>query len=172
MVKINKIYTKAGDGGKTHLTDGSKVDKDSPRVIAYGAVDELNAYLGWAATLAEESGSDLVSKLKQIQNRLFDLGSELATPAGADLSRIPVITPEDSKELEDWIDQITEDLPELKSFVLPGGTILNSALHICRTICRRAEIEALKLSKQEKVSSDLLIYLNRLSDAFFCLCQI
>lgn len=169
MVKINRIYTKTGDDGTTGLVGGARVSKDCSRVQAYGEVDELNACIGLAICEAEARGkSELSQRLARIQNELFDLGAELATPAGkkkADLS----ITEPQIKQLETWIDEISDQLPELRSFVLPGGTELNARLHLCRTVCRRAERSVVGLSKLEKDAVDPIIfrYLNRLSDFLF-----
>lgn len=170
MVRISKIYTKTGDSGTTGLVDGSRISKDDPRVEAYGEVDELNAHLGLIRTIAQQSNnSELCSKLELIQNELFDIGSYLATPAK--FSAHPVFKVENShiENLEAWIDQITEVLPPLKSFVLPGGTELNAHLHLARTVCRRAERRIVSLSKSQEVDEQVIVYINRLSDLLFAL---
>ena len=168
MVKINKIYTKTGDDGTTGLVGGARVRKDSVKVSAYGDIDELNSFIGWARTIAT---ADFAEKLAQIQNELFDLGAELATPTDSKTNKVPKIPAAFATRLEQWIDEVTERVPELRSFVLPGGTELNARLHICRTVCRRAERSVLRLSQEEKVSSDAIIYLNRLSDFLFALAR-
>lgn len=170
MVKINKIYTRQGDDGDTGLVGGSRIAKDALRVEAYGDVDETNAHIGWARTLAERSGVDaLSSKLARIQNELFDLGSQLATPAGAEWQGMILMSDAHSTRLESWIDELIEGLPELRSFVLPGGTELNAVLHVARTVCRRAERSVLRLSRAETVARPVLVYLNRLSDLLFAM---
>lgn len=172
MVKLNRLYTKNGDKGETHLVGGSKVSKDCLRVCCYGEVDELNALLGMLRTLAEqESLSELVERLALIQNELFDAGAELATPAGSEWPTMKQISPEHYTRLEKWIDSITSKLPELKSFVLPGGSPINSWLHLARTVCRRAERSIVALSKAETLSPHIIIYFNRLSDLLFALAR-
>jgi cob(I)alamin adenosyltransferase len=183
MVKINRIYTRTGDDGSTGLVGGERVAKDSLRVEAYGEVDELNSALGVARTLAEkilvsEKNNPEDTKLKQLleqiaslQNELFDLGAELATPPGKEWPTMKVISGGHIERLESWIDEHTKNIPELRSFVLPGGTELNAALHLARTICRRAERRVLTLSRQEKVSAHALTYLNRLSDLLFAMAR-
>jgi len=172
MVKINKIYTRKGDDGSTGLVGGARVAKDCLRVEAYGELDELNSIVGFARTLAEEHKREmLLVKLVRLQNEIFDLGSELASPAGSEWEGMLKATPEQAKRLEDWIDECNNKLPELTSFVLPGGTQLNSALHMARTVCRRVERRVLALSRTEEVSKDILIYLNRLSDLFFSMAR-
>ena len=172
MVKINKIYTRTGDDGQTGLVGGARVAKDSIRVRAYGDIDELNSFLGWARTICERtSGHALLSKLQELQNDLFDLGSELATPPGGAWPGMVTIQPHHAQKLEHWIDELMDGIPELRSFVLPGGTDLNSALHVARCVCRRAERSALELSRTEPVSKELLIFINRLSDLLFAMAR-
>ena len=172
MVKINKIYTRTGDDGSTGLVGGERVAKDSMRVNAYGDVDEVMAYVGWANTVAQSlSREKLTSKLSIIQNELFDAGSELATPSGKAYPGMITLQESQVTQLEKWIDELVEGLPELRSFVLPGGTELNSALHIARTICRRAERSIITLGKSEEVSPVLARYFNRLSDLFFAMAR-
>ncbi len=126
MVKINRIYTRTGDSGTTALVGGARIEKNSPRVCAYGEVDELNSYLGLARTLSEKEKADsLATKLAQIQNELFDLGSELATPAGTSWDGMHTMQQDHVDILEEWIDELCTGIPELRSFVLPGGTELN-----------------------------------------------
>lgn len=172
MVKINKIYTRHGDDGTTGLVGGARVPKDSLRVEAYGDIDELNSLLGWARTLSErERVETLTEKLSAIQNTLFDLGSELATPPGSEWPGMSVAQENHSRVLESWIDQLMEGIPELRSFVLPGGSELNSVLHVARTVCRRAERSALRLSRTEQVSKFVIMYINRLSDLLFAMAR-
>lgn len=172
MVKINKIYTRTGDTGETGLVGGARVQKDSARVEAYGEVDELNSLIGWARTLADRDKAETLStKLAEIQQSLFDLGSELATPPGASWPGMIVVSDAQVSELERWIDELTADIPELRSFVLPGGTELNAALHIGRAVCRRVERSIIRLSRSESVSQTLRIYVNRLSDLLFAMAR-
>ena len=172
MVRINRIYTRTGDDGSTGLVGGQRVPKNCLRVAAYGEVDELNSFLGHARTLAQRSSrSSLEGKLETIQNELFDLGAELASAPGADLSGMPTVSPEQVARLESWIDELCEGMPELRSFVLPGGTDLNAALHVAGTVCRRAERAVLTLHLQETVSEVVRAYLNRLSDLLFAMAR-
>ncbi|MBN8550776.1 MAG: cob(I)yrinic acid a,c-diamide adenosyltransferase [Deltaproteobacteria bacterium] len=172
MVKINKIYTRQGDDGTTGLVGGARVTKDSMRVESYGEVDELNSVLGWARTLSErDKAQTLVEQLTSIQNDLFDIGSELATAPGSEWPGMITIGDRHTAQLEKWIDSLMEGIPELRSFVLPGGTELNAALHVCRTVCRRAERCVLRLSRTEQVSPHVIIYLNRLSDLLFAMAR-
>ncbi len=172
MVRINKIYTKTGDDGTTSLADGTRLSKASERVSAYGDIDELNSYLGLVRTGAKESGWDeLVTKLERIQNELFDIGSNLATIPGTVQYPIFQLKETHLSTLETWIDEITEGLPALTSFVIPGGSMMNGHLHVARTICRRAERSVVKLSQSEPVDNQIIIYLNRLSDYLFSLCR-
>lgn len=173
MVKINKIYTRTGDDGTTGLVGGARVRKDSLRVDTYGEIDELNALIGWARTLAgsPRKRSQLVKLLARIQNELFDLGAQFASPAHSSHAKVPTITAAHHRQLEADIDALTLKLPELRSFVLPGGTVLNSALHIARTVCRRVERRALTLAAEEPVAKDALVYLNRLSDLLFAMAR-
>jgi cob(I)alamin adenosyltransferase len=172
LVKINKIYTRTGDTGETGLVGGARVAKDSLRVEAYGAVDELNSHLGACRTLAQaQKRTGLTDKLEQIQNELFDIGAELATPPDKHWPGMICVGTEQVARLEQWIDQLTENIPELRSFVLPGGSELNSALHLARTVCRRAERTIVKLSRTESVSKELIVYINRLSDLLFAMAR-
>jgi cob(I)alamin adenosyltransferase len=168
MVTLSKIYTRTGDEGTTGLVGGERVKKSSIRVSAYGDVDELNSYLGLCATFAaDKSFSPLLDKLTIIQNELFDLGSELASPGSSGGPGIPTTTADQVSRLEVWIDTLNEGLPTLQSFVLPGGSLLNAHLHIARTICRRAERTILELHDTEPVPTNLRHYVNRLSDLLF-----
>jgi len=172
MVKINKIYTKTGDDGETHLVGGTRVAKDSLRVMAYGDIDELNSFIGFARTLATEQNIEvLVAQLTEIQNELFDLGSELATAGDQDWEGMIKAQESQTTRLEQWIDELCSGLPELTSFVLPGGTALNSILHIARAVCRRAERSVLTLSREEFVSKPARVYFNRLSDLLFAMAR-
>jgi cob(I)alamin adenosyltransferase len=164
---LNRIYTKAGDQGQTHLAGGQRVAKDSPRIACYGTVDELNAFTGMAAISAAESVPSLVPILRRVQHELFNLGSILATrPEDAHPNQARV-TDVEIRQLETEIDRMNADLAPLRSFVLPGGTRLNTELHACRTICRRAERLAVTLGREEQIPPETIQYLNRLSDAFF-----
>ena len=165
-----KIYTKKGDKGETRLFNNECVSKDSWRVEAYGAIDELNSIIGSAR--AQKLSKNLDKILAKTQNDLFVLGSDLATPISAKLGRkIPRIKNNDVLAVERAIDQLDEKLPPLGSFILPGGSMVGATLHIARTVCRRAERIAVKLGKQEKISSVSLKYLNRLSDLLFVLAR-
>ncbi|MFN4973831.1 MAG: cob(I)yrinic acid a,c-diamide adenosyltransferase [Bacteroidota bacterium] len=172
MVKINKIYTKNGDAGKTHLVGGAMIEKYSLKMCCVGEVDELNSHLGLIRTRVENSEykPEIVNALAKIQNDLFDIGAYIATDVTSEYkATLDIITEKHIQFLEDKIDEITEVIPELKSFVLPGGTELNSFLHIARTVCRRTERNLWKLSTEESVSKSVLIYINRLSDFLFAL---
>lgn len=170
MVKLNKLYTKNGDKGTTHLVGGERVEKCSLRVDAFGDIDELNSHLGMVRTLlTNKYNPDHTKLISKIQNELFDIGSIIATPHGTSWDGMREITEEHVDYLEQWIDLIVADLPELNSFVLPGGTIFNSHLHIARTVCRRAERKLWQINKTEPIPNQLLIYINRLSDLLFAL---
>ena len=163
-----KIYTKTGDDGDTGLFGGGRVPKSHPRVDAYGTVDELNAFVG----LAIESVADATVRggLQAIQHDLFALGAILAThPADEHwpLPQTPEVPVGRIAEMEAWIDEATDELEELREFILPGGTRGAALLHVCRTVCRRAERAAVGLAESESLGDGLLPYLNRLSDLFF-----
>jgi len=168
---LNRIYTKTGDQGQTHLAGGQSVSKDSARIECYGTVDELNAFVGMAAVSASGSGSGAVPALapilRRVQHELFNLGSILATKPEDVHPKQARITAAEVQQLEVEIDRMNADLTPLRSFVLPGGTRLNTELHACRTICRRAERLAVALDREEKIPLETIQYLNRLSDAFF-----
>jgi cob(I)alamin adenosyltransferase len=176
MVYISKVYTKFGDDGKTMLANGDTADKDAPRVRTYGEVDELNATVGLlrleiqrTATpeSATEFSADLDRGLERIQQELFDLGAELAHPgaaAGEGKLRIEEVS---VTRLEAELDALNEPLAPLTSFILPGGGAVAVAAHLCRTVCRRAERDAVSLRRQAPVRCEALRYLNRLSDYFF-----
>ena len=164
-----RIYTRTGDRGETGLIGGRRVPKDHLRVEAYGAVDELNAHLGLVRAQIEDA--ELGALLDDIQHRLFDLGAELATPAGStDLS--PVLGAAEIDQLERRIDRYQTSLPALREFILPGGTAPAAALHVARTVCRRAERRLVTLGREEPLRADLLRYLNRLSDLLFVLARV
>ncbi len=163
-VNLTRIYTKLGDDGETHLGDMSRVRKTHPRIEAYGATDELNAQLG--VTLAVGGLPEPYDAwLRRIQNDLFDLGADLSVPAGDDRDRLRVL-PEQITWLEERCDEVNATLTPLKSFVLPGGTPAAAHLHVCRTVCRRAERRALDV---EGANPEVVRYLNRLSDLLFIL---
>jgi cob(I)alamin adenosyltransferase len=165
-----KIYTKTGDDGTTGLYGGGRVRKDHARVEAYGAVDELNAAIGLAR--AEMLPASIDEHLARIQNELFDLGAELATPQPA-ARGVAVVGEHEIKSLEATIDQFDPQLAPLKTFILPAGTRAASALHLARTICRRAERRVITLAadSEQSVSPQVIIYLNRLSDLLFVLAR-
>jgi len=172
MVRLNRIYTKAGDGGETRLVGGQKVAKDSPRIEAYGTVDELSACLGLVRTALgtppiPEGAAELGAIVARIQNELFNLGSDLATIPADRHPQQPVIEARHVTALEREIDAWNEHLPELRSFVLPGGGWVAAYLHLARTVCRRAERLLVALRRSEPVGDQALPYLNRLSDALF-----
>ena len=168
-----KIYTRTGDDGRTALFGGGRVEKDHPRVTAYGTVDELNSVLGWALT--QVTSTDTARRIEQIQHDLFTLGSELATPPPAEGRKRPATPPLPVArvgEMETWIDQAEEELEPLRAFVLPGGSAAAAALHLARTVCRRAERAVVSLSANDSVPPDVLVYLNRLSDLLFVLARL
>jgi cob(I)alamin adenosyltransferase len=163
-VNLTRIYTRLGDGGETHLGDMSRVPKTHPRIEAYGEIDELNAQIG--VTLAVAGLPDgYADWLRRVQNDLFDCGADLSVPAGGERERLR-LKPEQVTWLEQACDEINGTLEPLKSFVLPGGTAAAAQLHVCRTVCRRAERRALLV---EDASPEVVRYLNRLSDLLFIL---
>lgn len=166
-VRLTKIYTRGGDAGETSLGDGSRISKLDARIAAYGTVDELNSVVGLA--LAADCPDEIGSVLGRIQNELFDLGADLSVPMEQD-ARLRV-TQEQVDALEGDCDRFNTELPELKSFVLPGGSELAARLHVARTTCRRAEREALVASGFYAVNPVALVYLNRLSDLLFILAR-
>ena len=173
MVRITCVYTRTGDKGETALVGGKRVPKDSPRIEAYGTIDELNSVIGLARAFnAEKRGAAnrfLDEVLAKIQDELFDLGSELATPEEAAYAGMYRVGEPEVKRIEQLIDRCQKDLRPLKSFVLPGGGKIGAFLHQCRTVCRRAERKILRLSRAEELSEWPLKYVNRLSDLFFVL---
>jgi cob(I)alamin adenosyltransferase len=176
-IALNSIYTKRGDTGETSLAGGQRVPKDSLRIEAYGTVDELNSFAGLAnVSCQEQCGRDprmglLAAILRRVQHELFNLGSILATKPEDVHPKQARITMAEIEQLEREIDAMNEDLPPLRSFVLPGGTRLNAELHVARTVCRRAERLVVALAREDSVPgsvpSEAIQYLNRLSDAMF-----
>jgi cob(I)alamin adenosyltransferase len=172
MVRLNRIYTKAGDKGQTRLVGGQKVGKDSLRLECYGTVDELMAAMGLVRTALEQPGAPegagaLGQFVRRVQNELFNLGSDLATLPEDRHPKQPIIEARHVEALERQIDEWNEALPELRSFILPGGGWVAAHLHVARTVCRRAERLAVRLAANEPVSDQVIPYLNRLSDALF-----
>ena len=166
-VNLTRIYTRLGDGGETHLGDMSRVSKTDPRIEAYGTVDELNAHDGVAHTLSDLPAG-MTASLRRIQNDLFDVGADLSVPLDPKGRQERLrITPEHTAWLEGACDEVNADLAPLKSFVLPGGTPAAAQLHVCRTVCRRAERRAIACG--ETVNAECVRYLNRLSDLLFIL---
>jgi cob(I)alamin adenosyltransferase len=162
--RLSKIYTRTGDDGTTGLGDGSRTPKDSPRVAAYGTVDELNSAIG--IVLAQEISNDVRESLTQIQHDLFDLGGELCIPGMA------MVHDADVERLEKTLDGFNADLPALKDFILPGGGMAASCCHLARTVCRRAEREVVSLSRESEVRPEAIRYLNRLSDLLFVIARV
>lgn len=165
-----KIYTRTGDSGETGLFDGTRVTKADPRVSAYGEVDELNAWLGFVR--AGRLDDQLAGMLEQIQRDLFALGARLADPTSRIAARVTkaAITPQDVARLEEWIDLLESELPPLRRFILAGGTPTGAALHVARTVCRRAERAMVSLGP-EAFEAELLTYVNRLSDLLFVMAR-
>jgi cob(I)alamin adenosyltransferase len=163
---INRVYTRRGDSGQTSLAGGQRLPKNDLRIEAYGTVDELNGFIGLARESAREL-PDLDRILRRVQHELFNLGSILATLPEDVHPKQARITAAESEQLEREIDRMNEGLPPLRSFVLPGGSRLNAELHICRTVCRRAERVCVSLAATAEVDEAILKYLNRLSDALF-----
>jgi cob(I)alamin adenosyltransferase len=166
-VRLTRIYTRGGDHGETSLGDGSRVSKLDGRIAAYGTVDELNSLIGHA--LATDAPDPLAQTLRRVQNDLFDVGADLCVPLGVE-GRLRV-RQDQIDELESLCDRFNETLPELRSFVLPGGSELAARLHVARAVCRRAEREALAATGQHDVDPLAIVYLNRLSDLLFILAR-
>ncbi len=164
-VNLTRIYTRLGDDGETHLGDMSRVPKTHPRIEAYGTVDELNAQIGLLLTLPDlpERQAEF---LRRIQNDLFDVGADISVPHGGERERLRVV-PEQTAWLEQACDEVNATLAPLKSFVLPGGTPAAAHLHVCRTVCRRAERRTIDCG--DEVNRECVRYLNRLSDLLFIL---
>jgi cob(I)alamin adenosyltransferase len=166
-----KIYTKSGDAGETGLFGGGRVPKDDDRVDAYGEVDELNATLGLARSLSMPP--DLDGLLQRLQDQLFTVGAALATPPGTKASaHIPSLRPEWVEAMEQAIDGFEVELPRMAHFILPGGSQASSALHLARTVCRRAERRVVPLLREGKVPVEVGVFLNRLSDLLFVMARV
>jgi cob(I)alamin adenosyltransferase len=165
-VNLTRIYTRLGDGGETHLGDMSRVPKTHPRIEAYGTVDELNAQLGLLMA-GDVLPDELRPWIERIQNDLFDIGADLAVPPGGDRDRLRVSDTQ-TAWLEERCDEVNERLEPLRSFLLPGGSPAGAQLHVCRTVCRRAERRALEV---DDVTPEAVRYLNRLSDLLFILAR-
>jgi cob(I)alamin adenosyltransferase len=173
-IRLSRIYTRTGDKGTTALVGGMRVPKESPRLEAYGTIDELNSIIGIVRTYLQQyrarfgAGFEAYAEtLRRIQNELFDLGSELATPPGVEYPGMHKMGAGEVKRLEEEMDEMEKDLAPLKSFTLPGGGVLNAFIHQARTVCRRAERECWRLKREENISDSLIIYVNRLSDHLF-----
>jgi cob(I)alamin adenosyltransferase len=169
---VQRIYTKSGDLGDTGLFGGGRVRKSHPRVEAYGAVDELNAVLGWTLTAVREPR--IRDRLTTVQSDLFAIGAHLAThvPEGRPRPKLPELPDARIDEMEAWMDEADGELPELRSFILPGGTPGGAALHVARTVCRRAERRVIELGAGDDVAPGIVVYLNRLSDLLFMLARL
>jgi cob(I)alamin adenosyltransferase len=168
-VRIDKVYTKGGDGGETSLIGGERVSKASPRIECYGTVDELNAVVGLVieALGGSQAGPHMIPILRRVQNELFNLGAELACGDAETRAKLPRIEQRHIDGLERDIDAVNDDLPALKSFVLPGGGWPSAYSHLARTVCRRAERLVVALAASDDIGPLDVQYLNRLSDAFF-----
>jgi cob(I)alamin adenosyltransferase len=166
-MRISKVYTKTGDGGETSLVGGKRVSKASLRVDAYGDVDELNSFIGLARAYLQDPEID--SALSLIQNDLFTLGGDLASPAEV---QVPRINDEFVATLEELSDKFLEELEPLREFILPGGCAAGAALHLARTVARRNERKVVALSGEEEINSQAITYLNRLSDLLFILARL
>jgi cob(I)alamin adenosyltransferase len=164
---VQRIYTGTGDEGDTGLFGGVRVPKSDPRVAAYGAVDELNAVLGW--TLAQVHEPVITQRIAVLQPDLFAVGAHLATVVrpGARPPVLPALPDARIAEIERWIDEAEAELPPLTAFVMPGGSAGGSALHVARTVCRRAEREIVALAQADEVASSIIVFMNRLSDLLF-----
>lgn len=168
-----KIYTKRGDRGETSLLGGGRVDKDHPRVAAYGHVDELNSTVGLAAARVRDAS--IRDRLMRVQNDLFVLGAHLSNPERSDDRKgpsMPELPVDRIGEMETWIDEAVDELPPLRAFILPGGSEGAATLHLARTVCRRAERGVVTLGRHEKVDEAVVRYLNRLSDTLFTLARL
>ncbi len=165
-----KLYTKTGDKGETSLLGGKKVSKSDLRIDAYGNVDELNSFIGLLKD-QKEAPNRITSQFYWIQENLFSIGSILATEAGFKGFELPQITEVEVKQIEVWIDKYSAELPELKTFILPGGHQVVSLCHVCRTVCRRTERSIIALSNAEPVDAHIIQFMNRLSDYFFVMAR-
>ncbi len=169
---MDRIYTRTGDAGETGLFGGGRVPKSHPRVEAYGAVDELNATLGWA--VSQQQDRDIAAVLEGVQPDLFAIGAHLATPVRVRGRRpkLPPLPAARIADLEREIDGAQKELPALRNFILPGGAAGGGSLHLARTVCRRAERRVVGLMQEEEVEGDVVVYLNRLSDLLFALARL
>jgi len=165
-MRITKVFTKTGDDGTTSLASGERLSKDHPRIVVLGSLDETNSAIG--ISLSEGVASEIKVVLQKIQNSLFDIGGELATPD----KELGLISVDDVTFIESAIDDLNESLPPLKDFILPGGSPASAACHLARTVCRRAERRLLTLSQAEEINSESLRYLNRLSDLLFVVARV
>ncbi|MBI5863800.1 MAG: cob(I)yrinic acid a,c-diamide adenosyltransferase [Planctomycetes bacterium] len=166
MPRLTRIYTRTGDDGTTGLGNGDRVSKSSPRIEAYGLVDQLNSQIG--VVLASQPPADLVSPLRRIQNELFNCGAELCIPGDNASNRSgPRVESRHVAALETLMDELSSELPPLENFILPGGCLAAAQLHVARTVCRNAERAVLRLREQEPIGRLVVPYLNRLSDALF-----
>ncbi len=161
------VYTKTGDKGTTSLVGGRRVKKCDLRVEAYGTVDELNSHIGLAAEMTRDKFDEQYRQLKKVQNQLFIIQTLLATEDKETYAKLPQLKADATEEVEHWIDAMDAKLPRLKSFVIPGGSILSAQLHVARTVCRRAEREIVRLYESEEVEEDLMKFINRTSDYLF-----
>lgn len=168
-----KIYTKTGDKGDTGLIDGSRISKSDLRIIAYGVVDEANSHIGLIISNIEKNSifDDVKKILLNVQQDLFVLGAELANPNTLKDDNM-LVKREMISTIEKYIDKFESELAPLSNFILPGGSIESSLLHICRTVVRRAETSAVALAKEQKINQEILTYLNRISDLFFVLARV
>lgn len=166
-MRINRVYTKTGDQGQTSLVGGARVSKADLRVDAYGDVDELNSVIGLAIALVKDN--QIAGELGLIQNDLFTLGADLASPSEI---KVPRIEERFTAKLEELADRFLSELEPLKEFIMPGGSPAGAALHLARTVARRAERRAVALSKREELNPEAIIYLNRLSDLLFILARV
>jgi cob(I)alamin adenosyltransferase len=164
-----KIYTKTGDKGDTSLFGGQRVPKDALRIEAYGTVDELNSVLG--IVRADNGDQEIDAILEHVQNELFELGADLATPRSLEKRQVKRIEMKDVQELEKILDRLEEHLKPLRKFILPGGSPVAARIHFARTVCRRAERIIVRLSRNEDIGEAVIIYLNRLSDLLFVLAR-
>ena len=167
MVKLDKIYTKGGDNGKTSLGNGKRVNKFNKRIVAVGSLEELNAHIGICLNECDNVYKRLFT---DIQNDLFDMGADLIMPLNKEKKALRITSIHISK-IENKIDKINDKLPTLKSFILPGGSLLSSRLHLARTVCRRCEINIIKLNYKTPVNKNILKYINRLSDLLFVIAR-
>ena len=176
-MRITKVYTRTGDAGKTRLAGGQRVWKDSLRVEAFGTIDEVNASVGVVRVINadmidnNEQARQLEEELRWIQNKLFDVGSILATAPGQTFKHMPQVSDKDVTRLEKLIDRCQEDLEPLKEFILPGGGKVSGFLHQARTVCRRAERLCVRLAREEPVEPTIVKFVNRLSDSLFVLAR-